>query len=251
MEGDVWRELLNAEQLMLIGREQEAADAARRILQGGIHADALNLLARAVVDRDPSEAYEAALAAVGAAPEDSSHHVVAAYTALRAKKRNAALDHAEAAQTLDPTSSEAHRMVAEALLVSSRKKARLIRAQAAARQATDLDPDDAANWVTLGRVAAVANDDEEAGAAYRTALSLDPDDAVARRNLATLQRNQGDLVSALELVRSVIVLDPSDPSSRNEVDGIVREFFANLVWALFIPAFFVAAFVDIVFGSGL
>ncbi len=49
----------------------------------------------------------------------------------------------------------------------------------------------------------------------------------------------------------MIVLDPADSDNRAEIDGIVREFFANLVWALFVPAFFVAAFVDIVFGSGL
>ncbi len=54
-------------------------------------------------------------------------------------------------------------MLTEAHLVSSRRKSRYAAAEGAARRATELDPDEAENWVTLGRIAATREDWDDWG----------------------------------------------------------------------------------------
>jgi Flp pilus assembly protein TadD len=77
-----------------------------------------------------------------------------------------------------------------------------------ARLATELGPERAANFVTLGFVASAAGDKPLARTAYERAVALDPADSSAWNNLGCLDLEAGKPMRARARFREALRLDP-------------------------------------------
>jgi Flp pilus assembly protein TadD len=77
-----------------------------------------------------------------------------------------------------------------------------------ARRATEVAPERAANFVTLGFVASASGDKKTARAAYERAVTLDPADSAAWNNLGCLDLEAGRPLKARARFREALRLDP-------------------------------------------
>jgi tetratricopeptide (TPR) repeat protein len=81
-------------------------------------------------------------------------------------------------------------------------------AEAAARQATTLDPSNPSGWSSLGSTFGASGRTADAANAYRHAVTLNPDFAGAHQHLAAILAENGDIAGAAAEYRRVIAIDP-------------------------------------------
>lgn len=93
-----------------------------------------------------------------------------------------------------------------------------------AGKALELDSNNAAAYVTLGRAYRIAFELEKAESAYLKAAELAPDDRSARRGLADISRALGKSAEAGEIYRSLIAADETDDASRT---GLILSLFES------------------------
>lgn len=73
----------------------------------------------------------------------------------------------------------------------------------------DLNPNDAAGWITLGNLRQEQSRQEDALRCYERAIAVDPKSAPARQNLGYLLFNQGFPERAREIYQQLLQYDPS------------------------------------------
>jgi tetratricopeptide (TPR) repeat protein len=88
------------------------------------------------------------------------------------------------------------------------KENQIAEAEAAARRASDIDPNNVLAWDARGSVLAAAGRRSEAADAFRRALILNAQFAAAHQHLATLLAESGDVAGAAAEHRRVIAIDP-------------------------------------------
>ena len=190
------------------------------------HADAVPLLARAVVSDPaswqphsllavcllalgrPRDALAHADRAVSLQPAEEWPHRVRSAALLALRRRIKAVRAAREAVRLDPTEVLAHTQLAHALLGSHRRRA----ARRAAERAVRLDPSAPHAYNALGVVALSERKNRVAQAAFRKALELDPESPEALNNLGVAVRLEGRVGEAVDLFVSSARIDPRDPA---------------------------------------
>lgn len=100
--------------------------------------------------------------------------------------------------------SEEWALTAESLL----RENELADAEAAARQATTIDPSNPSGWSSLGSTLGASGHTADAMTAFRHAVTLNPDFASAHQHLAALLAESGDIPGAAAEYRRVIAIDP-------------------------------------------
>ncbi len=89
----------------------------------------------------------------------------------------------------------------------------LAEAEAAARQALEIDPSNALGWDARGSILVSSGHQTEAADALRRAIALNPQFAGAHQHLAALLGQSGDLAGAAAEYRRVIAIDPRNAPS--------------------------------------
>lgn len=95
-------------------------------------------------------------------------------------------------------------------------------AQRLAAAVIDLDPTNAAAYVSLGMAYRINFEIEEAEAAYRKATELAPNDTIARRGLADLNRAIGNPALSIEIYQSLLAENENDDAARS---GLILSLF--------------------------
>src|SRR5207248_862359 len=119
-------------------------------------------------------------------------------------------------------------------------------ALAAARRATEVAPERAANHVTYGYCASAAGDKPLARAEYELAVALDPNDSAAWNNLGCLDLEAGRPLDARGRFREALRLDPQGararrnlamatpplaPGRERDFQGWLEDVARELLWA--------------------
>ncbi|WP_433300187.1 tetratricopeptide repeat protein [Actinoplanes sp. CA-030573] len=190
--------------------------------------------------KKPDLAYQAAHHAVLVAPESAEAlgALSRAYTGL--DRHDEAIEVARRAARLEPENAYRHNRLAWALLGDGRRG---VEAEHAARQAVQLDPNEADFRITYAMVMKQLDYPDRARQALRDALALEPDNAVAQHELATLDvvhRNPfalGRLARGASGLAGALRADPRQQASRFMLDVALRRFLVYTAVLLAILAY--------------
>lgn len=236
-----------ARALLELGRDAEAADVLRRAVEQ--HPDdpeALGLLAEAIRATDPHASYEAAQAAVRAAPNDAWTHVIASWSADAARRPSEARALVQAALALDPDSAAAHQAAAQILAKNAATRAQSL---ASARRLIELAPHDAGAWIAAGNASVHSGLVTEARQYYEYALQLDPNNPSAIGNLAAVEQYRGAHAHAMDLLTAMVRLDPSNAAARRRIDSLAVGLLHELVWLSLPVGFALAVVASLISGA--
>ena len=129
---------------------------------------------------------------------------------LDAGENPQAIEHLSQALRVQPTSEDAHGLLARAYAQAGN----LDGAQTELRKAAELKPDDAAVHAALSQVLGQSGKLEEAIAEQRQALALEPDDADGWNNLGALEARSGKTESARVDFQRALQLNPQHMQAR-------------------------------------
>ena len=242
MTDAAWSSILRAQALLEVGREAEAADVARRVLEDHPdHATALGVLAEALRTSDPPGSYAAAQEALRLAPSDPWIHIVAAWSAETTGRGPEARRLIRSAIDLDPDNPSGHQGAAQILAKDPSTRPAAI---TSARVAIELAPEDAATWIAAGNASLHAERIDDARMYFEYALQLDPGNRVATRNLAVVRDAGDEVVHAMDLLTGLIRLDPADHDTRDRIDSLYRRLLYELLWVALPVGYLTAAIVQ-------
>jgi tetratricopeptide (TPR) repeat protein/mono/diheme cytochrome c family protein len=158
--------------------------------------------------------YEALLAA---APTDAALHEDAAVLYLELGPSSKALEHFEAALSIEASPTRHFNVATASHLVGD-----LARAERELREAVRLDPRYANAWNSLGVIVASAGRLEEARGYYEEAVRADPSHAQARNNLGSALAALGDPQAALEQYREALRANPQFAEAHFNLAVVLR-----------------------------
>lgn len=213
--------LARAQALLDARRPEDAADVLRRAIAATPGSPrALCLLSLALLQsRQSQEALAVADDAVAAAPAWDWPHRLRALALIRLKHGPEALSAARQAVAVSPGVPEAYLVLTDAHLGLGR----IGDAREAAEKARELAPERTGGHVALSMVELRARHWTRAEAHARAALAIDPENASALNNLGVALRGLGRRREAVHYLGAASRLDPRDPLyRRNAVQAASR-----------------------------
>ncbi|MBK7623061.1 MAG: hypothetical protein IPJ14_10520 [Kineosporiaceae bacterium] len=205
--------------LLEAGRTAAALDVVQAALRVAPHdAAALQLLSECHQRLDqPEAAFEAAMAAATAAPDDAESHAQVGWSLLMLGRADTALTAFGEAIRLEPWAAHhlAHRALAHAVRLDRR------RAEADIARARELRPDDARIIALHGQVLTELGRTRQARAVHAEALRLAPTLGHVHRVDARAHLDGGRPAEAAAALTRALAASPGDEGSRERIADLV------------------------------
>ena len=223
------RDAIHKAQVLLdAGRPRQALELLTHFLtQEPDHPTALTLCSVALGQLDRwRDSMSAAEAAVRSGPNQVAPWCVLAIAAAKCNRADIAKEAIGTARRLDPLSSWPLRLGIEQAIAS---RAGRREALADARRLIELEPEEAASFVTFGNLLLSLRRRSDARAQFRRALEIDPTNEAAQHNIALLAP-PGEVLGALP---RVVKADPTDAHSRRSRRAVLLRYFIGvqaLLW---------------------
>ena len=215
--------------LLELDRDAEARELVATLLADDPDDPALLcMLAQSCLGTNDTEAAtRAAAKAIALAPDDEWALRLGALAALRRDDfEHASLLTARAVEA-DPGNWRTHYVRAQVGVLYDR-----VDGEAAARQATALEPDNADCHEVLGDVLLARGRSIDAGEAYREALRLDPDHAGARHGLALVHSRRGNFGRAVAGFADAAAANPNDHEAAANLVTTGARIIAIVHWTV-------------------
>ena len=226
--------------LLELGRHAEAEALIRQRLAQEPH-DFLFLaqLARSLIgQRKAKEAVEAGRELVAQRPESATaHRLLSVGHAMRGRLRLAEAA-ARQAVALDPQEGWNHYTLANTMRANGVRRGEM---RAASRRAVELDPDEADFHILVGALHR-RKDRELARRSFEEALRLEPENAQAQRLLTETRTRGFELVGMVDGLQHALRLDPTAPEEA--LDSLAERLRRIVFW---LSVVWLCAFVALVF----